>query len=490
MSHDDHSKESLFRHPSISRRTAIQAGGIGLLGLGMNHVAGLRDMAAEAAPRQRAKGIIYIFLSGGLTQHDSFDPKPHAPDSIRGEFFPISTRTPDLQICEHLPLLAQCSDKWAIVRSLTHPYNGHSEGHMVMLSGRTPLPRGFSGNSPKPTDWPCIASVAGRVMPRMNNLPPAAVLPEKLIHVSGRTIPGQFAGLMGAEHDPWFVEANRFRTNEYIHGAFPEYGFHRWNGSTNPPNFLFEAPRLTLEHGILERRFVNRVDLLHEMEQQRCDLDRAANIAQFDRYRQQAVSLLLDGGTYKALDVHAADPKLQERYGRNSFGWSLLMARQLIEAGCSLVQVNLGNDESWDTHEAAFRNLKNYLFPPTDKALSALIDDLDERGMLDETLIVMAGEFGRTPKVFTPKGAKSNLPGRDHWGAVQTVFFAGGGVRGGNVVGSSDRIGAYPHSDLQKPENMAATIYQSLGLPRTVVWKNKFDKPNHIYHGEPIAGLT
>jgi uncharacterized protein (DUF1501 family) len=165
------------------------------------------------------------------------------------------------------------------------------------------------------------------------------------------------------------------------------------------------------------------------------------------------------------------------------------MARQLIEAGVSMVQVNLGNDESWDTHEAAFGNLKNYLLPPTDRAVSALIDDLDQRGMLDDTLIVMAGEFGRTPKTFTFKGAKSGLPGRDHWGAIQSVFFAGGGVKGGNVIGASDRIGGYPIADPQTPENLGATIYRALGLPSTVAWHDKFNRPHQVYHDEPIEGL-
>lgn len=490
MNGPHHTSASVPRHPQVPRRTAIQAGGIGLLGLGMNHVAGLRGMADDAESQAKPRSVIYIFLSGGLTQHDSFDPKPNAPDNIRGEFSPISTATPGLQICEHLPMLAARSKKWAVVRSLSHPYNEHSEGHQVMLSGRTPLPRGFSGNRPQATDWPCLASVVGRVAPRRNNLPPAAVLPEKLIHVTGRTIPGQFAGMMGSEHDPWFIEASQFRTSEYIHGAFPEYGFHRWKGPTNPPNYVFEAPRFTIGQGILKERFSRRVDLLEDIERQRIDLDRTARVAQFDRYRQGAVSMLMSGGIHRALDVHAADEKLQDRYGRNSFGWSLLMARQLVEAGCSLVQVNLGNDEAWDTHESAFKNLSQFLFPPTDRAVSALLDDLDERGLLDDTLIVMAGEFGRTPKVFTFPGAKSKRPGRDHWGAVQSVFFAGGGVRGGNVVGSSDKIGGYPKSDLQRPENMAATIYEALGLPRTVAWTDELDRPHHVYHGEPITGLV
>ena len=485
-------QQPAFSHPRLSRRAAVQIGSVGLLGLGMNHLEGMRAVTAEngsARPTARTKAVIYIFLSGGLAQHDSFDPKPEAPENIRGEFAPMTTRTPGVLICEHLPLLAARSHKWALVRSLTHPYNEHSIGHHVMLTGRTPTPVGFDGNRPKPNDFPSIASVVTGVMPSRNNLPPAAALPEKLVHVTGRTIPGQFAGEMGPKFDPWFIEASQYRDTKYIHGAFPEYGFQRSEGKTTPPDYRFEAPRLQLAHGLLNDQFQARVRLLESIERQRQELDRAALVREFDRHRQHAVSMLLDGGVHHALDVHAADAQTQDRYGRNSFGWSLLMARQLIEAGVSLVQVNLGNDESWDTHESAFRNLKNFLLPPTDRAVSALIDDLDERGMLDDVLIVMAGEFGRTPKVFTTPGAKSNLPGRDHWGAVQTVFFAGGGVRGGTVIGASDSIGGYPKSDPQTPENMAATIYESLGLPKSIVWKDSLDRPHHVYHGDPIIGL-
>ena len=478
---------SPHQHPVFSRRTALQAGSISLLGLGMNHVEGLRGMAAETTAKKR-KSVIYIFLSGGLTQHDSFDPKPNAPDKIRGEFKPIATKTPGLQVCEHLPMLAACSDKWAVVRSLTHPYNEHSIGHHVMLTGRSKRPSGFSGSRPNKTDYPCLPSIVNGVVPRRNNLPPAAVLPEKLIHVSGRTIPGQFAGVMGKKYDPWFIEASRFRSSQYIHGAFPEYGFHRWHGSNNPKNYVFEAPRIALRQGI--ERFRDRVGLLKDFNEQRRLLDDSATIESFDRYRQEATSLLTGGRVHRALDVHSAPGKLQDRYGRNCFGWSLLMARQLVEAGVSLIQVNLGNDESWDTHEAAFNNLKKYLLPPTDRAVSALVEDLSERGMLDDVMVVMAGEFGRTPKIFTFPGAKSGKPGRDHWGAVQSVFFAGGGVHGGNIIGSSDRIGAYPDSAPQRPENMAATIYNALGLPPTVSWYDEFNRPHHVYHDDPIKGLT
>ncbi len=479
-------------HPRLPRRTALQVGACGLLGLGMNHVAGLRALATETngeVPR-RHKSVIYIFLSGGLAQQDSFDPKPNAPDTIRGEFAPIATQTSGIQICEHLPKLAACSDKWAIVRSLTHPYNEHSIGHHVMLTGRTPTPVGFNASRPTANDSPSIASIVNGVAPPRNNLPPAAVLPEKLIHVTGRTIPGQFAGEMGESFDPWLIEASQYRDTNDTHGAFPEYGFQRQRGRTTPENYRYEAPRLELAQGVLRDQFEARRSLLTSIEAQRRSLDAGATMSDYDRHRQTAVSMLLEGRVHKALDVHAADDRLQDRYGRNSFGWSLLMARQLVEAGVSLVQVNLGNDESWDTHEAAFGVLRDFLLPPTDRAVSALIEDLSDRGLLDDVLIVMAGEFGRTPKVFTFPGAETKLPGRDHWGAVQTVFFAGGGVRGGTVVGESDAIGGYPKSDPQTPENMAATIYEALGLPRTLVWKDKLDRPHQVYHGDPIPGLS
>jgi uncharacterized protein (DUF1501 family) len=190
----------------------------------------------------------------------------------------------------------------------------------------------------------------------------------------------------------------------------------------------------------------------------------------------------------RAIDVTHADGGLQERYGRNSFGWSLLMACRLVEAGVTLVQVNLGNNETWDTHGDAFPRFKNKLFPPTDRALSALLDDLDASGLLASTLIVMAGEFGRTPKVSTLPDSFAG-PGRDHWGAVQTVFFAGGGVHGGTVIGASDKDGAYPASAAQRPENMAATIYHALGIPSAAVWRDNLERPHNVYYGDPIPGL-
>jgi hypothetical protein len=473
-----------YVHPGrMSRRTAVQAGAVGLLGLGMNHLEALR---AASQLRGTARTCIYIFLSGGLSQHDSFDLKPHAPDTIRGEFQPISTRTPGIEICEHLPMLAERSHLWALCRSLTHQSNDHSAGHHIMLTGRTEMPPGFSSSVPNERNWPSIAAVAGAVTQRRNNLPPAVVLPEKLVHYSKRIIPGQFAGQMGPQRDPWFIEASPFHSTSY--GAYPEYQFdHQERGHAD--NRVFQAPNLSLSHGMTQSAFTKRIDLLSQLEHQRQFLDAHAEIDEFDRYRAGVISLLSDPKVKQAFDVTNADAKTQDRYGRNSFGWSLLMARRLVESGVNLVQVNLGNDETWDTHGNAFPHLKEKLFPPTDRAVSALLDDLADAGMLDETLIVMAGEFGRTPKIsLLPQHYA--LPGRDHWGAVQTVFFAGGGIRGGTVIGASDKKGAYPAEDPQKPENMAATIYESLGLPQTAAWYDALGRPHHIYYGSPIEGLV
>ncbi|HEV3142491.1 MAG TPA: DUF1501 domain-containing protein [Gemmataceae bacterium] len=473
---------SSLQHPRMSRRTALQAGAIGLLGLGMNHLPVLRS--ASPAKPHAAKAVIYIFLSGGLSQIDSFDPKPEAPAEIRGEFQPIATRTPGLRIVEHLPLLAQRSHLWSVVHSMTHRSNDHSAGHQIMLSGRSDLPAGFNPSAPRPNDWPSIAAVAGYATQPRNNLPPAAILPEKLIHFSGRVIPGPFAGEMGRRYDPWLIECSEYEPLAY--GAYPEYEFDHQRREHKPKRKAFQMPNLTLPQDFANGRLGNRLDLLHHIDEQRRDLEGAAGT--FDQYRQNAISLLMQDRVRRIFDTSRADPRDLDRYGRNAFGWSLLMARQLVEAGVKLVQVNLGNDETWDTHGNAFPHLKEKLFPPTDRCLSALLDDLQDRGMLNETLIVMAGEFGRTPKISTlPQYYK--LPGRDHWGAVQSVFFAGGGTLGGRVTGSSDKIGGYPKTDPQTPENMAATIYHSLGISSSAVWHDVSNRPHNIYYGEPIRGL-
>ncbi len=477
------------KHPIVSRRIALQAGAIGLLGLGMEHLEPLSraDAIERTAPGgPRARSVIYIFLSGGLAQHESFDPKPDAPEGIRGEFRPIATATPGVHICEHLPMLARRSHLWSMVRSLTHSSNEHSAGHMIMLSGRSELPPGFNSTRPLPGDWPSIAAVAGAMAAPRNNLPPAVVLPERLVHNTGRVIPGQFAGQMGPHRDPWFIEASPFDPTAY--GAYPEYEFDHQERPRAGRRKRFQVPELSLPEGFAAARLTGRLDLLGHLDRQRAGLDRAGGLGQFDSYRQAAVSLLVNPRVRRAFHVEEDRPDLIERYGRNAFGWSLLMAARLVETGVRLVQVNLGNNETWDTHGNAFPHLKDHLLPPTDRAVSALLDDLHASGLLDSTLIVMAGEFGRTPRISLLKEAYK-LPGRDHWGRVQTVFLAGGGVVGGRVIGSSDRIGGHPATEPQTPENLAATIYRALGIPALAAWHDELDRPHQVYHGEPIQGL-
>jgi len=311
------------------------------------------------------------------------------------------------------------------------------------------------------------------------------VLPEKLIHNTGRVIPGQSSGLLGRRHNPWCLDAAPYNPSAY--GAFPEYLFHHHDGPKSQTNLRFRSPDLSVPEWLAGGRLEDRLELLRHLDHQRAALEHATEVQEHERTWRSAVSLLTGGPVAGAFDVTRADPRLRERYGQNSFGWSLLTAARLVEAGVRLVQVNLGNDETWDTHENAFPNLKNHLLPPMDRAVSALLDDLKDRGLLDSTLVVMAGEFGRTPKISTLPGASH--PGRDHWGAVQSVFFAGGGVRGGTVIGSSDREGGQPASDAQTPENLAATVFHALGIPRDTVWHDLQQRPFPLYHADPIRGL-
>ena len=472
------------RRSVVSRRTAVQAGGLAALGLGMSDLARLRQAAGAADPRP-PRAVIFVFLSGGLAQHESFDPKPDGPLDIRGEFRAIPTRTPGLQVSEHLPLLAARSESWAVCRSLTHRSNDHSAGHHIMLTGRSDLPPGFDPNGPKPGDWPSIAALAGGLLPHRGTLPPAIVLPEKLVHRTGRTIPGQSAGVLGGSREPWFLACSPYNPSTY--GAYPEFLFHHEKGAASGAGIAFRSPDLTLPQSLMGGRLLDRIALRDRLDGQRRLLEASADAGAFDRYRDMATAALLDPSVAGAFDLAQVEPARRERYGENAFGWSLLLAARLVESGVSLVQVNLGNNETWDTHQSAWTSLRRFLLPPMDRGMSALLDDLAGRGLLDSTLVVMASEFGRTPKISTLPGASE--AGRDHWGRVQSVFFAGGGVRGGTVVGSTDRFGGEPASDPQRPEDLAATVYQAVGLAAGTRWDDASGRPFTLSDGRPIPGL-
>ncbi len=474
-------------HP-LNRRTLLEAGSLGLLGLSTAQLASWQQAAGAGTSRPR-KSVIFLFLTGGLGQHDSFDMKPDAPIEVRGEFNPISTQTPGIQICEHMPLIAARSRHWSLVRSITHSENAHEAGTYLMLTGKAKLPATFRRKLAQPIDDPSIASVAGAMTQRNGILPPSVVLPEQISE--NGAFSGQFAGSLGPQYEPWLIECtDKPHQNHAYSGAFPTHLFNLHKGQTSDKtNWRFEVPNLTLPEGVFSQRFDQRRHLLEIIDQQRCELESQAAVSKYTRSTESAISLMTDPKVRAALDVRKADPRTLERYGNNSFGWSVLMGRRLIDAGVNLVQVNLGNFGSWDLHGNNFPCLKNFLFPPTDRAVAALLDDLEASGQLENTLVVMAGEFGRTPKVIHDDPEVYKYPGRDHWGPCQTVLFAGGGVQGGRVIGTSDKIAAYPSADPQTPENFAATIYRALDIPEDAVWHDMTGRPHYVYQSEPIGGL-
>ena len=252
---------------------------------------------------------------------------------------------------------------------------------------------------------------------------------------------------------------------------------------------MWQSAHPQLLSGVTIDRLDRRRDLLLEFESERRHLDRFAGVQSLNRQRTNAISLLTSRKVRNALDVETADPRVRDLYGRDLFGMTLLLSKRLIENGVRMVQAHLGRGVSWDTHGDNFPLLKNKLLPPFDRALSALLDDLDESGMLETTLVVVCREFGRTPKIFRLE-QHYKLPGRDHWGAAQSVLLAGGGVRGGRVVGKTDRIGAYPTDQPVTPQHLAATIYETLGIPRNAHWRDVDDRPYRVFEADPIPGLT
>lgn len=471
----------------VRRRSVLRAGAAGLLGVSTLDIAAWRaHAAASGESASTPRSVIFLFLTGGASQHDTFDMKPDGPADFKGEFNPIATRTPGIQICEHMPLLAERSEKWALVRSLTHANNGHGPATYMMLTGRSSVPPTFRANKPQSVDHPSIAALAGYAASGRNGMPGSAVLPEKLYHSNSGIYSGQFAGMLGIEHEPWFIEAtDKPHAYHSYSGAFPEYLFDLHKGQpSDKRDWRYEVPNMTSPTDVAPGRFDDRLTLLRNVDGQSIAADSG-----YARLHAAALDMLADPKVRAAVDVRSAEPRVLERYGDNSFGWSLLMARRLVEAGVNMVQVNMGNFGSWDLHGNNFPCLKNYLFPPTDRAVSALLDDLEESGLLENTLVVMAGEFGRTPQITHIARNIYKTAGRGHWGPVQTAWFAGGGVRGGTVIGASDAAGAYPSADPQTPENFAATIYHALGIPRDAEWHDVTGRPYRLYMADPIEGL-
>jgi len=451
-------------HPfGIVRREFLQVGFSGFLGLGLTGLLAGKARAAGGT-KPRAKSMILVFLSGGLCHLDSFDMKPDAPEGIRGEFKPIATKVPGLRICEHLPGLAAHADELAIVRSMSHPQTNHLNATHQILTGHS-QPGAFFDKIASRTDYPCYASALDYLRPRPDGVPSGVLLPTFLME--GPLVwPGQHAGFLGSKHDPWQIKQD-----------------------PNKPDFRVENASLPV--GFSVEQLDRRRNLLDEIGARR-DAQAAASSWGHDpmaEQREVAYSLLLSGKVARAFDIGREDPRIRDRYGRHRFGQSLLLARRLVQAGVPIVQVNLGQVQNWDTHSGNFKRLKGELLPPTDRGVSALLEDLAATGLLDETLVVLTGEFGRTPRIGKTTGNLNTADGRDHWSKVFSTVFAGGGVRGGQAIGQSDRIGAYPASRPYTPADLAATIYASLGVDPATELRDRLDRPIRLCDGEPIAPL-
>jgi hypothetical protein len=458
--------QTSHRHSvGITRRELLQVGYSGLLGLGLPSLLAGRTEAAEGASRSDAKprrSVILIFLTGAPSHLDMFDLKPDAPAEVRGEFRAIASRTVGLQICEHLPRLATGSDKYAVVRSMTHGLPSHEHATHMVLTGIDKLPAGSTHMASR-HDWPCYASGLDFVRPRRDGIPSGVMLPTYLNN--GYGFSGQHAGFLGAKHDPWHVKQD--------------------------PNAAdFRVENLSLPVGLSVTDLDNRMRLLAQVDQQRAALAATLGVGEFGHIQNQAFSVLTAGRVNRAFAIDREPDRLRDHYGRHLFGQSLLLARRLVEAGVPIVQANMGSMNNWDTHNSNFKQLKDRLLPPLDQGVSALLNDLETRGLLDETLVVMVGEFGRTPKLGGNVGTPSYVPdGRDHWGGVFFALFAGAGVQGGQVIGRSDKIAAYPAVSPYYPSNLGATIYQTLGVdPRTAI-ADRLNRPMHLNAGERIEPL-
>jgi hypothetical protein len=440
----------------MRRRSFLQVGYSGLLGLGLPRLLAAREATTVGATTGRARSVIVILLSGGLGQHDSFDMKPEATEGIRGEFKPIETSVPGIRICEHLPRLAARAGRLAIVRSMSHPEANHLTAVHRILTGQVSNPRGATDldRVASRNDFPCYAAVIDRMRRRDDGIPNGVALPMRLVE-GPLTWPGQDAGFLGPRHDPWQLRLD-------------------------PGHPDAHDDSLALPEGLNPARMHRRRHLLSQTAEYSAG-------EPFVEQQDAAIAMLCNGKVGQALSVDREDPRLVDRYGPHLFGRSLLLARRLVEVGVPIVQATMGIVQTWDTHVANFPRLRDTLLPPLDQAVSALLDDLLVRGLLDETLVVMLGEFGRTPRIarLTP----GDIPGRDHWPAVFPAVFAGAGVVGGQVIGKSDTLGAHPVSRSFGPPDLAATIYEALGVDPATELRDRFGRPLRLCLGQSISPL-
>ncbi|MCA9090077.1 MAG: DUF1501 domain-containing protein [Planctomycetaceae bacterium] len=450
----------------INRREWLRLGGLSLGGLSLPHLLQSRAEATEASHRATAKSCIVLFISGGFPQHEGFDPKPEAPKEVRGDFGAISTRTPGLLVGELMPKTAQITDRLAVIRSMVTGDNAHSTSGYQMLTGQPHIPLNRENAGPgKPNDWPSLNAVVQALRSPRGGLPASISLPRRLANNNGQDPwPGTDGGFLGQRFDPWFLDCD-------------------------PTDKNFTMPGGEFLEGMAQARLNSRLSLLDQLRDPLDSMERQARLVSYNTYQQQALDLISGGNARKAFDLQSESTEMRERYSHTKFGQSALLARRLVEAGASLVQVQSISDDKkrpngggWDTHEKHSESLKGWLMPTFDQVYSTLILDLEERGLLDETLVCMVTEFGHTPKFNARKG-------RDHWGRVFSIALAGGGIRGGVVHGESNTHAAEPKTDPVTPADYLATVYHCLGYSNETFVPDLQGRPIPITRGKVIESL-
>ncbi|MFN9717243.1 MAG: DUF1501 domain-containing protein [Planctomycetota bacterium] len=461
---------------SLHRREWLRAGGLSALGLTLPTL--LRGASVSATPSStpgrfagdlgatfgRAKNVIFLWLQGGPPQHETFDPKPDAPLEIRGPFKPISTNVAGIQFSELLPRTSRYADKMAIVRSMSTKDDNHDVSGYWLLTGYPYLTG--SARQIKPSDWPYFGSIIKMLKPSETLPALTSVWLPDLMRLNDNVTPaGQTAGFLG-----------------------PQWETERFVGDPALPNYEIEG--LTSREGLDRLRMDRRRNLLHQFESQISAISKSGKVDAWDRLNQQAFDLITSGAARAAFDLSQEPDSVRDRYGRYTWGQSVLLARRLIEAGVRLVHVNWARDPGdnavdnplWDTHSLNADRLQDNLCPQFDPTFAALMDDLSDRGLLEETLVVVIGEFGRTPKINANGG-------RDHWGHVFSFAMAGAGIRGGQVIGASDQNGAYPTTTPITGGDLTATIFHLLGIDPAGVFHDKENRPHPLTKGEPIAAM-
>jgi hypothetical protein len=447
----------------IARREALRIGGLFGLGLTLPELIAARANAEPGAPKSfgAAKRIIMLYLHGGHPQQETFDPKPHGPSEVRGEFGAIDTSVPGVQFCELLPESARLMDKLAVVRSISHPNANHVQAALAAQTGHS-HPRNLEALGdfpPSSGDFPPIGAVLDNVRPTTAQLPTWIRVGPLMRRNNGTVIHGQTPGLLGERHASFVVDQNLLAAD-------------------------VQVSAVARNDDLTSLRLSARQDLLRQFDRERSRLDETAATRNLDSFYQKAFSLLGSDDTRRAFELFRESPNLRARYGKTEFGQRCLLARRLAEAGVPMVNVSYCHTPigSWDTHGNHFKEMKKSLAPTFDAAFSALVRDLDERGLLAETLVVVNAEFGRTPKI-------NRSAGRDHWPWVYSLVLAGAGIQAGTAYGASDNSAAYPTASPHDPADFVATLYHLLGIPAGTQIHDASGRPHNVIIGQPIAGV-